>query len=178
MTIGSNQSVNPRAIMSNGCGIVRAVNRSVCPSPNSQSSSSLPSAHSSHYLSAASASAASDTPSRSTSLVTNPVTNTSAAASVSLQGVQRTAHKRPASTLSVASSDSQRSAARRAAPTLATGRRNLRDERGLGSDEVARRRMRRDRNRVAATKCRQKRLTVTSQLQLVCRLLRLLLHST
>lgn len=57
--------------------------------------------------------------------------------------------------------------ARRYAPTLATGRRDLKHETGIAIDEAERRRIRRERNRTAAAKCRRKRMDVTSELQQV-----------
>ena len=55
--------------------------------------------------------------------------------------------------------------ARRHALTLSTGRRDLKHESGLATDEAERRRIRRERNRTAAAKCRRKRMDVTSELQ-------------
>lgn len=60
---------------------------------------------------------------------------------------------------------------RRHAPTLATGRRDLKHETGLPMDEAERRRVRRERNRTAAAKCRRKRMDITSELQAVRSLL-------
>lgn len=53
---------------------------------------------------------------------------------------------------------------RRSAPTIATGRRNLKCE-PVPREEAERRRVRRERNKQAAARCRQKRTEVTSSLQ-------------
>lgn len=53
---------------------------------------------------------------------------------------------------------------RRSAPTIATGRRNLKSE-PVPREEAERRRVRRERNKQAAARCRQKRTEVTGSLQ-------------